>query len=241
MPDTTIPVPGTGSVPAYFAPAQDADGPAPGVVVVHEAFGLNQDIRRIADDFAARGYHALAPDLLSYAGRMRCLVQITKALSSGQGRSFDELEAARAWLAAREDSNGNVGIAGFCLGGAFALLMATRGFDASAAQYGRLPQRLESAFDGACPVVASYGGKDRSLTGAAQKLDDALTSAGVRHDVKEYAEAGHSFMNRTDGIPKPMEILMGPVSRRVMHVGYVDTAADDAWTRIDALFTESLR
>lgn len=241
MPDTTIPVPGTGSIPAYFAAAQGVDGPAPGVVVVHEAFGLNQDIRRIADEFAARGYHALAPDLLSYAGRMRCLVHVAKALSAGEGRSFDELEAARAWLAGRDDATGSVGIAGFCLGGAFALLMATRGFDASAAQYGRLPARLEGAFDGACPVVASYGGRDRSLTGAAATLEAALDAAGVEHDVKEYPEAGHSFMNRTDGIPKPMEILMGPVSRRVMHVGYVDTAADDAWTRIDRMFSATLR
>lgn len=241
MPDTTLPVPGVGTIPAYFAEAQGTDGPAPGVVVVHEAFGLNQDIRRIAHEFAARGYHALAPDLLSYAGKVRCLVQMTRALSAGQGRAFDEIHAARTWLAEREDSTGKVGIAGFCMGGAFALVMANQGFDVSAAQYGRLPARLETAFDGACPVVASYGARDGSLKGAADTLRPALEAAGVRHDVREYPEAGHSFMNRTDGIPRGMEILMGPVSKHVLHVGYVDTAADDAWRRIESMFDEALR
>ena len=58
MPDVTIEVPATGALPAYFSPAVGIDGPAPGVVVVHEAFGLNADIRDMADQFAARGFHA---------------------------------------------------------------------------------------------------------------------------------------------------------------------------------------
>ena len=238
MGDVTIPVGGHGAIPAYFAPARDVEGPAPGVVVVHEAFGLTPAMREIADGFAARGYHALAPDLMSFAGRMRCLVQITRALTAGQGRSFDELEAARAWLADREDSTGKVGVAGFCLGGAFALLLATRGFDASAAQYGRLPQRIEEAFGGACPVVASYGGKDSSLRGAAVQLESALVAQGVRHDVKEYPEAGHSFMSHSE---QDAPAWMRPISRRLLNVGYVDTAAQDSWERIDAIFSECLR
>jgi len=238
MPDLSIEVEGHGTIPAYYAPAQGVVGPAPGVVVIHEAFGLTDAMREASDQLAARGYHAVAPDLMSYAGNVRCLVAITRSLSSGEGRTFDEIHAARQWLAEREDSTGKVGVAGFCLGGAFALLLATKGFDASAAMYGQLPKGLERAFDGACPVVASYGGKDRSLRGAATKLSSALTAAGVEHDVKEYPDAGHSFMTHSD---KDAPAWMRPMSRSLMHVGYVDTAAANSWDRIDRVFGEALR
>jgi carboxymethylenebutenolidase len=235
MPDVTLQVPATGVLPAYFSPARGVDGAAPGVVVVHEAFGLNADVRDLADQFAARGFHAIAPDLLSYGRTVRCLVTVTRALGKGEGRPFTEIAAARAWLAEREDCTGRIGIAGFCLGGAFAILMANRGFDASAANYGRLPARLDAAAAGACPVVASYGGRDRSLTGAATRLEAALEAAGVVHDVKEYAEAGHSFLNHS-GTPGWMKPFTRP-----LHAGYVDTAAADAWDRIQRMFDSALR
>lgn len=235
MPDISVDVPGQGALPAYLSPARGVEGQAPGVVVVHEAFGLGGDIRRIADEFAARGYHAVAPDLLAHGSTVRCLVSTFRALGAGQGRPFTEIAAARAWLADREDCTGRIGIAGFCLGGAFAILMANRGFDASAAQYGRLPARLDAAVAGACPVVASYGGRDRSLTGAAARLESALAAAGVEHDVKEYPEAGHSFMNHSE-----TPAWMRPLTRS-LHAGYVDTAATDAWDRIDRMFDRALR
>jgi carboxymethylenebutenolidase len=237
VPDIALAVPGHGSIPAYYAPARGVDAAAPGVVVVHELFGLTDAIREIADEFASRGYHALAPDLVSYSGRVRCLVQITRALSAGEGRSFDELEAARMWLSGLEGSNGRVGVAGFCLGGAFAMLLATRGFEASAAMYGQLPKNLDRAFRGACPVVASYGGQDASLRGAGEKLASALEADGVRHDVKTYPEAGHSFMTHSEG---DAPAWMRPLSRAMLHVGYVDTAAQDSWDRIDRMFSEAL-
>lgn len=235
--DVRIEVPGVGTVPAYFSPTEalDDDGRAPGVVVVHEAFGLTADIRSIADEFASRGYHAIAPDLLSYGGTMRCMVSVFRALQKEAGRPFAEIAAARGWLAGRDDSTGKVGIAGFCLGGAFAILMASRGFDASAAQYGRLPRNLDAAVRGACPMVASYGGRDGTLRGAAAKLETALAAAGVEHDVKEYPEAGHSFMNHSQA-PSWMKPFAGS-----MNAGYVDTAAADAWARIDRMFASALR
>jgi carboxymethylenebutenolidase len=235
MTDIRIDVPGSGPLPAYFSPARGVDGPAPGVVVVHEAFGLNEDIRRLADEFAARGFHAVAPDLLAHGTRLGCLVSVMRALGAGAGRPFAEIAGARGWLAGRDDCTGRVGIAGFCLGGAFAILMANRGFDASAAQYGRLPRRLDEAVAGACPVVASYGGLDRSLPGAAARLETALTAAGVEHDVKEYPEAGHSFLNRSEP-----PAWMRPLTTS-LHAGYVDTAATDAWDRITRLFDSALR
>lgn len=236
--EVRLEVPGQGgSVPAYVSltDALDDDGRAPGVVVVHEIFGVTDDIRRIADEFAARGYHAIAPDLLAEGGRVRCLVSVMRSLQKEQGPAFAQISAARAWLTARPDSTGRVGIAGFCLGGAFAILMASRGFDASAAQYGRLPRNLDAALRGACPVVASYGGLDGTLRGAATRLETALAAADVVHDVKEYPDAGHSFMNHSQA-PAWARPFAGS-----MHAGYVDTAADDAWRRIDAMFASALR
>ena len=235
MTDIVIEVPGVGSLPAYLAETPTTDGPQPGVVVVHEAFGLNDDIRRIADEFAARGFHAVAPDLLSYAGKLRCLVSVTRAMSAGEGRPFRELEAARHWLGERDDCTGQVGIAGFCMGGAFALLMANRGFGASSVNYGRLPKRLDQAVQGACPVVASYGATDGSLRGAAARLTAALEGAAVTHDVKEYADAGHSFMNRSS-VPGWMKPMVGS-----LNAGFVDTAAADSWNRIQHAFDTALR
>jgi carboxymethylenebutenolidase len=233
MADTTIPT-GAGTLPGYLA-VPPGEGPRPGVVVVHEAFGLTDDIRRIADRFAAEGYTAFAPDLLASGNRIACLVRVARAMSSGEGEPVAQLGAARDWLARRDDATGAVGIAGFCLGGGFAIVMANKGFGASAAQYGRLPKNLEAAVRGSCPMVASYGALDTSLKGVGPTLEAALTAADVEHDVKVYEGAGHSFMNHSEapGWMKPFA--------RGLHAGFVDTAADDAWTRILAMFGTALR
>jgi carboxymethylenebutenolidase len=233
--DQLLPLPDGRTMPAYFASAGDVT--APGVVVVHEIFGLNDDIRDIADEFARRGFHALAPDLMGLGSRARCLVSITRSLSTGQGPAIDAVDAARRWLADRADGTGQVGIAGFCLGGGFAIVMADRGFEASAVQYGRLPKNLDAALAGSCAMVASYGGRDGSLKGTADVLRSALERAGVEHDVKEYSDAGHSFMNHSaETAPRWLTPLTGS-----LNAGFVDTAAADAWDRITALFDASLR
>jgi carboxymethylenebutenolidase len=87
---------------------------------------------------------------------------------------------------------------------------------------------------GACPVVASYGGRDRALPGAAERLETRLRATGVEHDVKEYPDAGHSFLNRH---------AFGPTAPllRVAGVGYHGPSAEDAWGRILRFFDEHLR
>jgi carboxymethylenebutenolidase len=204
-------------------------GPWPGVVVLHEAFGLTDDIREVAGRFAAAGYLALAPDLFSDGGARRCLVGTFKALGRGTGRAFDDIEAARAFLAGHEDCTTRVGVVGFCMGGGFALMTAARGFDAAAPNYGVLPKDLDGALTGACPVVASYGAKDRGLPGAAARLEAALTARGVPHDVREYGDAGHSFFNRHGLGP------LGPVLR-VAGIGFHEPSAEDGWRRFLAFF-----
>jgi carboxymethylenebutenolidase len=216
---------------AYLA-VPEGEGPWPGVVVLHDAFGLTQDMRDQADRFAAEGYVALAPDLYSAGPRLRCVRQSFRDLLTRRGRSFDYIEGARAWLAARDESTGRVGLIGFCMGGGFALVAAARSdFFAVSANYGMVPPA--KLLEGACPIVASYGGRDQSLRGAAAKLERRLSALGVPNDVKEYPGTGHSFL--TDSRP-------GPVLRAVITIplglGQGTENAADGWRRIFAFFGE---
>ena len=207
------------------------DGPWPGVVVLHEALGLTADIRRITDRIATHGYLAVAPDLFTDGGPLRCLKRTFTDLTRGSGRAVDEVLEVVSSLRERDDCTGKVGIVGFCMGGGFALLLSARGADVVAPNYGPLPRDL-SALDGACPVVASYGARDRFMPrGIGQDLSEALEERGVAHDVKTYDGVGHSFLNDHG----PFEVL-----ERVLGLQYEGTVADDAWARIFRYFDEHL-
>lgn len=210
-------------------------GPWPGVVMVHEIFGLDDVARRQADRLAAAGYLTVAVDLFSNGGARRCLISTFRSLSAGSGRPFDDIETARRWLEQQSDHAGKVGVIGFCMGGAFALVTAARGFDASAVNYGQLPKDLDATVEGACPIVASYGGSDRTLRGAAAKLETALTRAGVEHDVKEYPGAGHSFLNDAPNGPRVLRPVL-----RIAGIGPHPESAPDAWARIESFLDEHL-
>ena len=234
MPATTIP--GGASSPqlkAHLAVPPLGDGPWPGVLVLHEAFGLNDDIRQQADRLAAAGYFAVALDLYSAGGRWRCLQATMRSLAAGRGKAFEDIDAARRWTADRPDCTGRVGVLGFCMGGGFAIAAAASGFDACAPNYAHLPKELDGTLRGACPVVASYGRKDRMLRGTAAKLESALARAGVEHDVEEYEDAGHSFLNRHGFGP-------GGALLRVVGVGYHEPSAEHAWGRILRFFDEHM-
>lgn len=228
-----IDVPGAPGLRAHLSVPPVGAGPWPGVVVLHEAFGLTDDVRQQADRLSSAGYVALAPDLFSRGGALRCLRSTFSAMMSGRGQAYDDIEAARSLLAGRPDGTGKVGVIGFCMGGGFALMTAARGFDASAPNYGALPKDPASVLAGACPVVASYGKKDRAMPGLAAKLEQALTAAGVEHDVKEYADAGHSFLNRHNA--GPFSVL-----ERVGGLSFHEPSAEDAWTRILRFFDTHL-
>jgi carboxymethylenebutenolidase len=208
------------------------DGPWPGVVVLHESFGVNHDIRTWTDRFAGEGYLALAPDLLEGGPRPLCLVNAFRALIRGHGAAVEQVVTAREELAERADCTGRVGVIGFCMGGGFALLTAARGFDVAAPNYGHLPSKPAEALAGSCPMVASYGKKDLSLRGSAAKLERMLEEHGVEHDVKEYADASHSFLNDHEGVWR--------VADRVLGIGLREEAADDAWRRIRGFFAAHL-
>ena len=210
-------------------------GPWPAVVMIHEIFGLDDVMRRHADRLAGLGYLTLAVDLFSAGGARRCLVSTMRTMSRGHGRAFGDISAARDYLADSSDCTGKIGVIGFCLGGGFALLSAGDGYEAAAVNYGQLPRQLDEALAGACPIVGSYGGRDRSLRGAAARLDAALDKAGVTHDVKEYPAAGHAFLNDAEAGPRALRPLL-----RVAGIGPEPESAKDAWGRIEVFFATHL-
>ena len=232
MPDISYPVAG-GTAPGYLAIPSAGQGPWPGVVVIHEAFGLNDDIRKKADQFAARGYLALAPDLNDGKFWVRCVRSALGQLRAQSGPAFAVLQAARDFLAARADSTGQTGEIGFCMGGGFALLCAPRpGFSAASVNYGEVPKDAEGALAGACPIVGSYGGRDPMGTGHPERLQRALAVLEVPHDVKVYPGSGHRFLSEASGA--------GAVLAKVTRMSYQQADAADAWQRIFAFFGEHL-
>jgi carboxymethylenebutenolidase len=224
---------GSSALTGYVARPEGKER-APGVVVLHEAFGLDDVIRRHADRLATAGYLAIAPDLFSDGGPRRCLISTMRSVTTGQGKAYADIEASRQWLLDQRDCTGKTGVIGFCMGGGFALMTAPSGFDVSSANYAKVPRRPAQALEGACPIVASYGRWD-GMVGMAAKLERALTTLGVDHDVKTYPSAGHSFLNDAPNGPAPLRPLM-----KLVRVGPEPTSAGDAWRRIEAFFAKHL-
>ncbi|MGC2169735.1 MAG: dienelactone hydrolase family protein [Acidimicrobiales bacterium] len=208
------------------------------MVVIHDVFGLSADLRSQCDWFAREGFLALGPDLYSRANTFACLRSIVMDLRAQRGPTFDAIDAARARLIADERCIGHVGVIGYCMGGGFSLLLAAgERFDVSAVNYGDVPNDAASVLAGACPVVASYGGKDRRLVKHVARLEDALDANDVPHDVKVYPDAGHGFLN--EHVSKPAFFLA--VAGRLIGVHADEESANDARRRIIDFFTRYLK
>lgn len=213
----------------------DGDGPWPSVVMVHEVFGIDENMRAQMTRLASAGYVVLMPDLYSRGGARKCLTATFKALSAGTGQAFEDIEKAKEMVTGRADTTDKVGVIGFCMGGGFALLLANDGYQAANANYGMLPSNMDQALEGACPILGNYGGKDKQLKHAKERLDSTLTKLGVEHDIKVYPEAGHAFMNPKQG--------GGPVFGTLLRISGAKPnpeAAVDAWQRIEAFFGKHL-
>ena len=216
-------------------PSDGTTGPWPAVVMVHEVFGIDKNMRSQITRLSQAGYVVLMPDLYSRGGMRKCLTSTFRALSSGKGQAFEDIELAKNYLADLGITTRKVGVIGFCMGGGFALLLSNQGFDAATSNYGMLPRDMDKALEGACPILGNYGGKDGQLKGAKQKLDSSLTKLGVTHDIKEYPDSGHAFMNPEQG--------GGPFFGTLLRVSGArpnPEDAKDAWLRIEGFFAEHL-
>ena len=196
----------------------------PGVVVIHEAYGLNDNIKSITRRFADEGYAALAVDLFSGRNRAVCMTRYMTGMLFGSVNRYGigDLKSALTVLARMPEVDPErVGAIGFCMGGGFAIAWACTDarLKAIAPFYGVNPRPLEMA-KRLCPVVGSYPEKDFTAR-AGRSLEQALEKNGIAHDIKIYPNAHHSFFNEGGR-------------------AYNREAADDSWRRVTTFFGERL-
>ena len=180
-----------------FLALPDSPGPHPGVVVIHEAFGLNDSIKDVARRFADNGHAALAVDLFGDRNRAICMARYMAGMLRGSVKNrpgVDDLKLALSHLMTLPEVDPKrVGAIGFCMGGSFAVAWACTDdrLKAIAPFYASNPRPID-AVARMCPVVGSYPEKDFTAS-AGRTLDAELTRRQIDHDIKVYPDTRHSF------------------------------------------------
>jgi carboxymethylenebutenolidase len=183
---------------------------APVVVVIHEIFGLTDWVRAVADQLAADGFIAVAPDLLSGKGKggggtdaFASRDDVVKAVA-GLPRSevAARLDAVRKHAIALPAANGHSASIGFCWGGAtsFAWAMKQPDLDAAVVYYGPAPQEPGAIVKIAAPVLGLYGGSDERVNATIEPTRRAMTAVGNRYDTHVFDGAGHGFLRAQGGL-----------------------------------------
>ena len=210
-----------------FLALPEGTGMHPALVVIHEWWGLNDQIKDETRKFAAQGYVALAVDL--YRGKVAATPDEAHELMRGvpDDRGIRDLNAAFAYLAARHDVRADkIGSVGWCMGGGWSikLAMSEPKLAACAVNYGSLPTEPANIAKIQAPVLGNFGADDRGITpDSVRAFDAAMKAAGKSADVKIYDGAGHAFEN-----PNNKD-------------GYRPQAAADAWSRMTAFFKKTLQ
>jgi carboxymethylenebutenolidase len=182
---------------------------APVVLVIHEIFGLTDWIRGVADQLAAEGFVAVAPDLLSgkgpngggtdaFPGRD----EVTKAVSGlPRGEVIARLQAARRYALALPAAGRKSASVGFCWGGAtsFAYATAQPELNAAVVYYGTAPEDRAALAKIAAPVLGLYGGNDARVNATLDATERTLKELGKRYERHVYDGAGHGFLRAQSG------------------------------------------
>jgi carboxymethylenebutenolidase len=176
---------------------------APVVLVIHEIFGLSDWARSMADDLAAAGYIAIAPDLLSgfgpNGGGSSAFPDQDAAVKAVSGLNPDtvtaDLDAAADYAKKLPASNGKLAVVGFCWGGGKSFAFATHRQDLNAAFvfYGPGPDAAAITSIHA-PVYGFYAGNDARIGATVPGTTDAMKAAGKKYEPVTYEGAGHGFM-----------------------------------------------
>ncbi len=205
--------------------------PAPVVIVIHEIFGLSDWVRSVADQLAAEGFIAVAPDLLSGKGpggkgSSALSVEEARRVNSGlePAEVVSRLNAVAEWATKLPAAAARFGVVGFCWGGGMSFLYATEQPRLSAAvvYYGVSPA-AEALARVRAPVLGLYGGDDARVDATVPAAQQELKRLGRRYEVEMYEGAGHAFLRQQDG-----------------REGANLRAAEKAWPRTVQFFKEYL-
>lgn len=209
--------------------ASPASGRGPGILIIQEWWGLNDQVKGKADWFARDGFNALAPDFYhgKHAGFGEPDLAQKLMMELDLRQTATDAKGAAAYLTAHAaTSSERIGVIGFCMGGMLALMTGTLAPELIGAVvdcYGVPPQRKpDYAKLKGIPVLGIFGGADEHVMEAVPTLEADLRAAGAPFQKRVYANAGHAFLNeqRSDT--------------------YRPEDANDAWPRITAFLKASL-
>lgn len=217
-----------GEMPAYHSypdastKAKGKAGKHPGLVIIHEIWGLDAHIKDVADRFAAQGYSVLAPNLfhnLPFDGKIsntlldemqdpatrdeaqKKIREVMAPISAPEyaQAALAELKSCVDYLAADEHTNGKIAVLGFCFGGTYAFHLAAQDprIVAAIPFYGQ-PPMPEEISKISVPILAFYGEEDENLMKSLPKLREDMKAQSRDFTAVVYPKAGHAFFNDTN-------------------------------------------
>jgi carboxymethylenebutenolidase len=210
----------------YVARPKSAQGALPSVIVIHEWWGLNDNVRAMTRRLAGEGYQALAVDLYggAHADNPDAAMKLMNAAMQNPAAAQDNLKLAAAWLEGKGAKK--LGVVGWCFGGGWSLgttLLMPGKIDGTVIYYGHLetdPAKLAAIKH---PVLGLFGAEDKSIpVDSVRAFESALKKQGTPVEIKIYDGAGHAFANPSGGSYRP-------------------DAAKDAWQRTTAFLARTLK
>ncbi|MDH3443173.1 MAG: dienelactone hydrolase family protein [Deltaproteobacteria bacterium] len=226
-----------GKMDAYVAQPKDG-GSYPGVVVIQEAFGVNDHIKKVTERIAAEGYVAIAPDIFHRESeRIIPYAEMPKAIATLQrvvdAKAMEDVGAAIAHLKSQNNvKSGSIGVTGFCMGGRLTYLAAAhhaKDIKCAVPYYGGgiptgNPSPLSRTKEIKCPMYLFFGAKDQLIPKEhVDSINAELTSNKVPFELKVYPDAGHGFH----------------CDDRAM--SYHEASAKDAWEKTKVFFAQHLK
>ncbi len=178
--------------------------PAPAVLVIQEIYGMTDWIRGVADQLAADGFIAIAPDLLSgkgpggggteSAGSRDAVVALVRALTPEE--TVSRLNAVREYALGLPAASGTIAAIGFCWGGgtSFAYAVAQPGLDAAVVYYGTSPSDTDAYAQINAAVLGLYGGDDARVNATIKTAEGEMARLGKTYEPNLYEGAGHGFL-----------------------------------------------
>jgi carboxymethylenebutenolidase len=212
-------------VQGYLARPVGAEGSIPGVIVIHEWWGLNDNIRSMAEQLAGEGYRALAVDL--YGGASASTPEEAQNLMRASIAKREELtENVKQAYAYLSDRGQKVGTIGWCFGGGWSLATALalpEDIDATVIYYGRLVTDSGELQKLRMPIMGFFGAEDQGIPVESVKaFESALKELGKNASIDIYEGADHAFANPSGQ-------------------NYQPEPAKDAWQKTLAFFEEHLK